>query len=172
VNAVGEQEVFMYSGLEQEQAALRRERSVAWAWIKARGIMKSRANSTHAKLTASVLLTSDCSQVEEISSWRDSLAAFNHRSLARQICEQFYDLSILSERRGPAADAFAAEPPAGSVWPSHCAEEAKAQLMRDDDGGRRELGIRKKIKARILSAVLPGKGEQRGVLISMKSRAA
>jgi hypothetical protein len=166
VNVVGEQEVFMLSGLEQERAVLRRQRSVAWAWLKARGLTKSRANSTHAKLTASVLLTSDCSQVEEISSWRDSLAAFNHRSLARQICEQFFDVSILNERQRSGYDDQAAEW-VGTAVPAYCAEEAKAQLMGGEDG------CRKTVRARILSAVLPEKWMQRGaVLISIRTRAA
>lgn len=166
----------MYSGLEQERAALRRQRSVAWAWIKARGIMKSRANSTHAKLTASVLLTSDCSQVEEISSWRENLAAFNHRSLAQQICEQFFDRSILTDRRLSAGEKLAAEQVIGSALPSHCAEEAKAELMRDEEDERpvrKDAGDRKTVRARILSAVLPEKRTQRSaVLISIRSRAA
>jgi hypothetical protein len=156
----------MLSGLEQERAASRRQRCVAWAWLKARGIMKSRANSTHAKLTVSVLLTSDCSQAEEISSWRDNLAAFNHRSLAHQICDQFFDVSILTERRHPGQEGSAAEW-VGTAVPAYCAEEAKAQLMCGQDGGR------KSVRARILSAVLPEKRMQRGaVLIPIRTRAA
>lgn len=156
----------MLSGLEQERAASRRQPSVAWAWLKARGIMRSRANSTHAKLTASVLLTSDCGQAEEISSWRDSLAAFNHRSLARQICDQFFDVSILTQQRHSQAEGCATEW-AGAAVPAYCAEEAKAELMRSEDGGRRS------VRARILSAVLPEKRMQRGaVLIPIRTRAA
>jgi hypothetical protein len=147
---------------------LRRQRSVGWAWTKARDIMKSRANSTHAKLTVSVLLTNSYdSDVEEISSWRDSLAAFNHRSLARQICDQFYDLSILTERCGAAAERPVPDIVTGVTTSSHCVEEAKAQLMRDG-----EEGGRKTFRARILSAVLPKRLQRSAVLISLKSRAA
>ena len=99
----------MFSGLERKQAVQRRQQSVAWAWTKARNTMKDQTKATHAKLTSSVLLSSDCGPREEISNWRDSLAALNHRSLAKLICDQFYDLSILAAWRGRSAEIEAAE---------------------------------------------------------------
>lgn len=154
----------MYSGLDRERTALRRQRSVAWAWIKARGITKSRTEAAHAKLTSSVLLTTDCSQVEEIASWRDSLAAFNYRSLARQICEQFYDLSILT-RRDCAAEAVVADRAFGASLSSSKAEDEGVQRDAATEG-------RPTARARIMTAVLPEKTARRGVLISIKTRAA
>ena len=32
----------MFSGLERERSAVRRQQSVAWAWIKARGVLENR----------------------------------------------------------------------------------------------------------------------------------
>lgn len=158
----------MYSRLEHEQAALRRQRSVGWAWMKARDITKSQTKTTHAKLTVSVLLTNSYdSDVEEISSWRESLAAFNHRSLAKQICDQFYDLSILTERCGAVAENPLPDIVTGITTPSYCAEEAKAQLMQDG----KESG-RKTFRARILDAVLPKRLQRSAVLISLRTRAA
>lgn len=157
----------MYNGLEAERGALHRQRTVAWAWIKARSIMRSRAASTHATLISSVLLSSDCSQAEEISSWRESLAAFNYRSLSKQICDQFYDVSILTERHGTALEPPAAEGSLRRAVPSYCAGEAKAQLMEEPGGKRASF------RARIMSAVLPDRSERRGaVLLSIKNRAA
>jgi hypothetical protein len=167
MNVVSAQEVFMYSGLERERMDESRPQNVGWVWTKARNIAKSRTNSTHEKLTASVLLTSDYdSDVEEISSWRESLAAFNHRRLAKQICDQFYDLSILTERCGTAENAFVPKRSV-SVEASSCAEEAKTQLMKTEE----KKGFCKRFKARILNAVLPRR-QHSAVLLSIRSRAA
>ncbi len=144
---------------------MRRQRSVAWAWIKARGVMRNRPTPSHAKLTTSVLLTSDCSAGEEIANWRDSLAAIDHRNLARQICDQFYDLSILFAWRDRGLDAIAVERAMGMALPSYCRDSAKAQAK----------GISPKPveKARILNAVFPEQPERRSaVVLSMKSKAA
>lgn len=158
----------MFSGLEAERKALHRQRTDAWAWVRARGVLKSRAGSTHAKLTSSVLLTSDCGQAEEISSWRESLAAFNYRSLAKQICDQFYDLSILTERLGPAAGGAATERAQGMALPSCCHRDDSS--MRSPDGMD---GERKAVRASIMKAVLPDRRAHHGaVLISIKCRAA
>jgi hypothetical protein len=165
-NAVGEQEVFMFSGLERERAVLRRQRSVAWAWIKARGITQNRPTPSHAKLTTSVLLTSDCSAGEEIANWRDSLAAIDHRNLSRLICDQFYDLSILSAWRDRGMDAVAVERAKGTALPSYCKDRVKAQAK---DASPKPV----EKKARILSSVFPEQPERRSaVLLSMKSKAA
>jgi hypothetical protein len=164
-NAVGEQEAFMFNGLERERAALRRQRSVAWAWIKARGIAQNRPTPSHAKLTTSVLLTSDVSAGEEIANWRDSLAAIDHRNLARQICDQFYDLSILYAWRDRGADTVAVERATGMALPSYCRDRAKVQA--------KDASPRPVEKARILNAVFPEQPERRSaVLLSMKSKAA
>lgn len=152
----------MFSGLERERAALRRQRSVAWAWIKARGIINNRPTPSHAKLTTSVLLTSDCSSGEETANWRDSLAAITHRDLSRQICDQFYDLSILYAWQSRSAQATAPERSVAPALPSYCTAQAKdAGPLRVDN------------KARILKAILPDQPERRSaVLLSIKSKAA
>jgi hypothetical protein len=164
-NAVVEQEAFRFSGLERERAALRRQRSVAWAWIQARGIMKNRPSPSHAKMTTSVLLTSDCSPGDEIANWRDSLAAIDHRNLSRQICDQFYDLSILSAWRDLTAEIAAAERALGTALPSYCKDRAGPQSQ---DASPKPVE-----KARILYAVLGVQPERRGaVVLSIKSKAA
>ncbi|WP_088342924.1 MULTISPECIES: hypothetical protein [Rhodomicrobium] len=150
----------MFSGLERERAALRRQRSVAWAWIKARGIINNRPTPSHAKLTTSVLLTSDCSSGEETANWRDSLAAITHRDLARQVCDQFYDLSILYAWQSRSAQAIA-ERSASPALPSYCTAQAK------------DAGPPRVDKARILKAILADQPERRSaVLLSIKSKAA
>jgi hypothetical protein len=155
----------MFSGLERERAVLHRERTVAWVWIKARGIMRNRPTPTHSKLTTSVLLTSDCAHHEEAANWRDSLAAITYRNLARQICDQFYDLSILYAWRNRTPEAVAAGRMLSPALPSYCRDRAPApagslRSQRDD-------------KARILEAVLPHPAERRSaVLIALRSRAA
>lgn len=158
----------MLSGLDRERAALRRQRSVAWAWIKARGIFKSKSTPSHAKLTSSVLLSSDCHQNgEEIANWRHSLAAINHRSLARQICDQFYDISILTAWQSRAADHAAAERALGAALPSYCKGQTKVQ---SGDSAPNERQLIK--KAQIMSAVLPPQQRRGAVLLSIKSKAA
>ncbi len=155
----------MFSGLDRERAALRRQRSVAWAWIRARGVAQNRPTPSHAKLTTSVLLTSDCSAGEEIANWRDSLAAIDHRNLARQICDQFYDLSILSAWRNRGTDPVAIERAVGMALPSYCKDRAKPQV--------KDPGPKPAEKARILNSVFPEQPERRSaVLLSMKSKAA
>ncbi len=149
----------MFSGLERERAALRRQRSVAWAWIKARGVMNGRPTPSHAKLTTSVLLTSDCSS-EETANWRDSLAAITHRDLARQICDQFYDLSILYAWHDRSTQALTAERAVNPALPSYCTANAK-------DAGPQRID-----KARILNAVFPEPERRGAVLLSIRSKAA
>ncbi|MEJ2118877.1 MAG: hypothetical protein P8Y67_14705 [Alphaproteobacteria bacterium] len=158
----------MYSGLKQQQAVLHRQRSEAWAWIKARGIFKNRINAAYSKLTSSVLLTTDCSQAEEIASWRDNLAAFNHRSLAQQICEQFFDASILSHSCAPRR-VVAAEPVLETFLPENKAKESASISEKADT--RNGQG-KTKPRARILSAIFPEKKKRSAVLLSIKNRAA
>jgi hypothetical protein len=160
------QEVSMFSGLERKQTVQRRQRSVAWAWTKARNTMKDQTKATHAKLTSSVLLSSETSPGEEISNWRDSLAALNHRSLARQICDQFYDLSILAAWRGRSAEiAAAAEQAFNAVLPAYCQASAKPQPLSDSRQPAR--------KSLMTTSVLPDQQTPRGaVLIRLRSRAA
>jgi hypothetical protein len=157
----------MFSGLKKEQAVHHRQRSEAWAWIKARGIFKNRVNAAYAKLTSSVLLTTDCSQAEEIASWRENLAAFNHRSLAQQICEQFFDASILPHHRAPRVTA--AEPVLETFLPEETAKESASTSERADT--RNEPG-KNKPRARILTAIFPEKKRRSAVLLSIKTRAA
>lgn len=152
----------MFSGLDREQAALCRQRAVAWVWIKARGIVSSRPTPTRAKLTTSVLLSSEHASSDESANWRDSLAALTHRNLARQLCEQFYDLSILHAWRSRTAEAVTVSRMLRPALPAYCrgSDAASAGSLRHD-------------KARILESVLPYQTERRGaVLIALRSRAA
>jgi len=128
--------------------------------------MQNRPTSSHAKLTTSVLLTSDVSAGEEVANWRDSLAAIDHRNLARQICDQFYDLSILSAWRDRGgAVTIAAERVMGMALPSYCRDGVRAQA--------KDASPKPVEKARILNAVFPEQPERRSaVVLSMKSKAA
>lgn len=158
----------MFSGLDRKQAAERRQQSVAWAWIKARAITKDRTKTTHATLTKSVLLTTDCSSAEEISSWRESLAALTHRSLARQICDQFYDLSIVAAWRARSAEMKAAEPALSGALPSYCRMTAEAEARE-----MRERALRKAPRqASVMIPVLLDKPQRSAVLIPLRSKAA
>jgi len=135
--------------------------------MKARSTMKDQTKATHAKLTSSVLLSSDCGPVEEISNWRDSLAALNHRSLARQICDQFYDISILAAWRGRSAEIAAAERALSTALPACCQDSAKAEIRVDSDTRPPAK------KALILGSVLAEKQPRKtAVLITLRSKAA
>jgi hypothetical protein len=159
----------MFSGLDRKQVVERRQRSVAWAWTKARGTIKEQTKVTHAKLTSSVLLSSDCRPGEEISNWRDSLAAFNHRSLARQICDQFYDLSILAAWRGRSAEIAAAGRALSAALPAYCQSPQAASARADDRGDARQP-LRKSL---MTTAVLPDRDTPKSaILIQLRSRAA
>jgi hypothetical protein len=164
-NAVGEQEVFMFSGLDREQAASCRQQAVAWVWIKARGIVNSRTAPARAKLTSSVLLSSECSSYDESANWRDSLAALTNRNLARQLCEQFYDLYVLHASHTRPPEAVTVSRMLRPALPAYCrdmgAESAASAVVRRNN------------KARILDSVLPHRTERRGaVLIALRSKAA
>ncbi len=155
----------MFSGLERQRVALCRQRSVAWAWIKARGIVDSRPTPKNSMLTTSVL--SSAGSTEEAGNWRDSLAAITYRKLARQLCEQFYDLSIFHAWRSRTPEAVAAGRMLSPALPSYCrdAERAKPESDRSD--------LVQKQKARILMAVLPSRDKRHGaVLIQLRSKAA
>jgi len=158
----------MLSGLDRMRAAERRQRCVAWAWIKARNTVTNQARTTHAKLTSSVLLSSDCVPSEEISNWRDSLAALSHRSLARQICDQFYDISLLAAWRGRSVESAAPERAVTAALPAYC-QDAKAEKQP-----QRRLDITQPVtSARIMTSVLQGRAPQRtAVLIALRSKAA
>jgi hypothetical protein len=158
----------MFSGLERKQVVQRRQRSVAWAWTKARSTIKDQTKTTHAKLTTSVLLSGDCGPGEEISNWRDSLQALSHRSLARQICDQFYDLSILAAWRGRSAEIAAAGQALSAALPAYCQESAKAPAL--DAAREARQPVRKSL---ITTSVLPEQQPQRtAMLIQFRSRAA
>ncbi|MGB0084755.1 MAG: hypothetical protein WBP94_05205, partial [Rhodomicrobiaceae bacterium] len=133
--------------------------------IKARGIMKNRPTPTYSKLTTSVLLTSDCAHCEEAANWRDSLAAITYRNLARQICDQFYDLSLFYAWRNRTLEAVSAGRMLSPALPSYCKDRTAASAGN--------LRSQPSDKARILEAVLPPFAERRGaVLISLRSKAA
>jgi hypothetical protein len=165
---VGEQEVSMFSGLERKQVVQRRQRSVAWAWTKARSTINDQTKTTHAKLTTSVLLSDDYAPGEEVSNWRESLAALSHRSLARQICDQFYDLSILAAWRGRSAEIAAAGQALSAALPAYCRDSAQAPA--EGAGHETRQPVR---KALITTSVLPEPRPQRtAVLIPLRSKAA
>jgi hypothetical protein len=158
----------MFSGHKQEQMALGCRRSEAWAWVKARGIFKSRNNAAHAKLMSSVLLTTDSSQAEEIASWRDSLTEYNYRCLAQQICDQFFDTSIITNNRAPKR-VTAAEPVLKTFLPEN---KTQKSVSAGESADARCGPGKTKNKARILTAVLPEKKKRSAVLLSIKTRAA
>lgn len=159
----------MLSGLDRMLAAERRHRCVAWAWMKARNTVKNQAKATHAKLTSSVLLSSECGPAEEVSNWRDSLAALTHRNLARQICEQFYDISILAAWRNRSAEMAAAERVISAALPAYCQDAAKAEAQP-----QRRLDAKQPVRtAVIMTSVLRDREPQRtAVLIALRSKAA
>jgi hypothetical protein len=159
----------MFSGLDRKQVVERRQRSVAWAWMKARSTIKDQTKTTHAKLTSSVLLSSDCRQGEEVSNWRDSLVALNHRSLARQICDQFYDLSILAAWRGRSAEIAAAGRALRLALPAYCQGSA-SNSPKVSLGGEARHPARKPL---ITTSVLPDRDPpQSAMLIQLRSKAA
>jgi hypothetical protein len=158
------QEVSMLSGLERQQSALGRQRSVAWAWIKARGVMNGQPAASHAKLTTSVLL-SNHDDAEHTASWRDSLAAVNCRELARQICEQFYDLSIFNAWRGRMVQPVATSRMLSPALPSYCRQAAPVPSVESPPQQRTG-------KARILASVLSETPRKGAVLIPLRSKAA
>ncbi len=160
----------MFSGLDRKQVVERRQRSVAWAWTKARSTTKDQTKSTHAKLTSSVLLSGDSEPGEEISNWRDSLAVLDYRALARQICDQFYDLSILAAWRTRGVECVAAEQALSAALPAYCQSSqktlSKSVLANGHDG-------RAARKALIMTAILPDREPQKtAVLIPLRSKAA
>lgn len=158
----------MFSGHKQERMTLGRRRSEAWAWVKARGIFKSRDNAAHAKVMSSVLLTADCSQTEEIASWRENLTAYNYRCLAEQICDQFFDTSIISH--SPARTRVtAAEPVLKTFLPDN---KAQSSVSAEEKADAQYSPGKTKSKARILTAVLPETRKRSAVLLSIKTRAA
>jgi hypothetical protein len=155
----------MFSGLERGQSALRRRESVAWAWIKARGILENRPEPAHPKRPKSPLLTSVCPGGEDATDWRKSLAAITYRNLARQLCDQFYDLSVFQAWHDRGAQGAAVSRMIIPALPSYCRDEV-AQQAKPSTTTKPE-------KARILASVLPAQTEQRsGVLIFLKSKAA
>lgn len=153
----------MFSGLErQARKALCREKSVAWAWIEARGVLNRQPTPSHAKLTTSVLLSAEYG--DQVTSWRDSLTAVACRQLARQICEQFYDLSIFSAWRGRTVQPVATSRMLSPALPSYCrqAQPAHAETIRQEPAA----------KSRLLTPVLGEKPKQGAVLIPLRSKAA
>ncbi len=159
----------MFSGLDRKQVVERRQRSVAWAWMKARGTVDDQKKATHAKLTSSVLLSSDCRQGEEISNWRDSLTALSHRSIAKQICDQFYDLSILEAWRGRGAEIAAAGRALGGALPS-CSRSPSATSPQANPGSEMRQPVKRSLMTR---SVLPDRDPPKSaILIQLRSKAA
>jgi hypothetical protein len=155
----------MFSGLERQRAAFSRQKSVAWAWIKARGIVDSRPTPKSSMLTKSVLSKRDNLHFSKSGNWRDSLAAITYRNLARQLCEQFYDLSIFYAWRSRTPEAVEMSRMLSPALPSYCRNSEKVFSA----GLASERGQ----TARILMSVLPTHGDQRGaVLIPLRRKAA
>ncbi len=156
----------MFSGLERQQAAASRRRSVAWAWVKARstdhGRTPQRASSS---LTQTILSSSTGCDRGQVENWRDRLAEIACQKLARKLCEQFYNFSIFESWRSRPAEAVAASRMLSPALPAYCCEGSQAKA--DSPGAERDE------RARILTAVLPPQSGQRGaVLISLRPKAA
>lgn len=116
-------------------------------------------------LTTSVLSVGDSFPAAEAESWRDRLAAITCRKLARQICEQFYDLSIFQAWRSRMPDTVATSRMLSPALPSYCTDAASEQAESFDS--------KRLKKTRILTAVLADEAEGRGaVLIPLRSKAA
>jgi len=165
--AVGEQEVFMFSGLERHDVAHCRQRRVTWAWVEARSAKSRQAAQRNTMLTTSVLYRDDYGvSAEQVANWRDKLAAITYRKLARKICEHFYDLAVFqARRRGRMADAVTVSRMLSPALPSYCRNAVAAQ--------RQDVSSEQTAKARILTSVLPARNEKGGaVLIPLKSKAA
>jgi hypothetical protein len=160
-----QQEEFMFSGLERERAMFRRQQSVAWAWIKARGVSSGRAAPAHSRSTTSMLLRSACGTGEDASNWRESLTAITYRNLARQLCDQFYDLSIFQAWHNRGHQGLAVSRMIVPALPSYCRDEPARQVTVSN--------ARRSEKPRILTDVLSAHPEsRRGVLIYLRSKAA
>lgn len=160
----------MFSGLDRKQVVERRQRSVAWAWMQTRSTVNDQKKATHAKLTSSVLLSSDCGQGEEISNWRDSLTALSHRSLAKQICDQFYDLSILEAWEGRGAEIAAAGRALGGALPSHSQNSCASSTQASGGGSDQRQAARRSL---MTTSVLPDRDQPRtAILIQLRSKAA
>ena len=99
--------------------------------------------------------------------WRDSLADLSHRSLARQICDQFYDLSILAAWRGRSPEIVAAGHALSEALPAYCQDAAKAPAI--DAGRDMRQPVRKSL---ITTSVLPERPRHTAVLIPLRSKAA
>jgi hypothetical protein len=155
----------MFSGLERQRVDRCRQRRVTWAWIKARGLMNRHPAPMPSMLTTSVLSVGDSVHAAEAESWRDRLAAITYRKLARQICEQFYDLSIFQAWRSRMPDTVATSRMLSPALPSYCTDAASEQAEN--------VGPERDKKTRILTAVLADQAEGRGaVLIPLRSKAA
>ena len=97
----------MFSGLERQRTAANREKSVAWAWVKARGTLgRSGLKRPSSKLTENIL-TPAVSDLQKVENWRDRLVTVAYRKLAHQLCEQFYNFSIFQPWRSRPAEAVA-----------------------------------------------------------------
>lgn len=155
----------MFSGLERQRAAANREKSVAWAWVKTRGTLRSRTmNRTTSKLTENILSSAGCDH-QQVENWRDRLADVAYQKLARQICEQFYNFSIFQSWRRRSAEAVATSRMLSPALPAYCCDKSQTEAEC--------IGAERHGQARILKAVLPPKSEQRtAVLITLRPKAA
>jgi hypothetical protein len=155
----------MFSGLERQRTDSHRDASVAWAWVKACGTIRSRTmHRASSKLTENILPSNRCHD-EQVENWRDRLAAVACQKLARQICESFYNFSIFHSWRSRPAEAVATSRMLSPALPAYCSGLIHAK--------RESIGAERREPARILAAVLPPESEQRGaVLISLRPKAA
>lgn len=155
----------MFSGSERQSVAQCRHRRVTWAWIKARGFLNRQPAPAHSILTTSVLPVNDSVPAIEAASWRESVAAMTHRTLARQICGRFFDLSIFHNWYSETPKAIATSRMLSPALPSYC-KDAASDEAEPASAERLE-------KARILKPVLRDDAKRRGaVLIPLRSKAA
>lgn len=155
----------MFSGLERQRTVASRGKSVAWAWVKARGTLgRLGAKRPSSKLTENILTPAN-SDSQEIENWRDSLVTIASRKLARQLCEQFYNFSIFQPWCSRPAEAVATSRMLSPALPAYCRDTSRAKPE--------SIGAERNGQARILTSVLQDQsGKQGAVLIPLRPKAA
>lgn len=155
----------MFSGLERQRTAANREKSVAWAWVKARGTLgRSGLKRPSSKLTENIL-TPAVSDLQKVENWRDRLVTVAYRKLAHQLCEQFYNFSIFQPWRSRPAEAVATSRMLSPALPAYCRDTSRVKTE--------STGAERNGQARILTSVLPDKSGNHGaVLIPLRPKAA
>lgn len=158
----------MFSGLERQRTAANRGKSVAWAWVKARGTLgRLGTNRPSSKLTENILTPAENGS-HQIENWRESLVTMASRKLARQLCEQFYNFSIFQPWRSRPAEAVATSRMLSPALPAYCRDTSVTLRAKQES-----IGAERKGRAQILTSVLQDEsGKQGAVLIPLRPKAA